>query len=181
MDPESQSERTSSALPTASATSSAASASSVAATSTASATSSASPASAVSEAEAEPETVLVRVPADPDYLAVIRSASAHVATKFGCTLSEVADLRLAVDEASGLLLRNTVGDQRDPAGDLECRFVLETSVLRVILSRQAQGVARPEDDDFGWTILSALVDDIIWRVDGPTVHVEIVKRRTAGS
>ena len=138
--------------------------------------------SAVSEAEAEPETVLVRVPADPDYLAVIRSASAHVATKFGCTLSEVADLRLAVDEASGLLLRHTVGDRRDPgAGDLECRFVLEPSVLRVILSRQAQDVARPADDDFGWTILSALVDDIVWHVDGPTVHVEIVKRRTAGS
>jgi len=169
MDPESQSERTSSAMSAASSVS-------------ASASSAASATSAVSEAEAEPETVLVRVPADPDYLAVIRSASAHVATKLGLTLSEVADLRLAVDEASGLLLRNTVGDRRDPgAGDLECRFVLEPSVLRVVLSRQAQGVARPEDDDFGWTILTALVDDIIWRVDGSTVHVEIVKRRTAGS
>ncbi|MEZ0110194.1 serine/threonine-protein kinase RsbW [Catenulispora sp. EB89] len=138
--------------------------------------------STVSEATAEPETVLVRVPADPDYLAVIRSASAHVATKFGCTLSEVADLRLAVDEASGLMLRHTVGDRRDPgAGDLECRFILAAAELRVVLSRQAQDVARPADDDFGWTILSALVDDIVWRVDGPTVHVEIVKRRTAGS
>ncbi|WP_194911594.1 ATP-binding protein [Catenulispora rubra] len=167
MDPESQPESTSSAVSAASASASA---------------SSTAPASAVSEAEPEPETVLVRVPADPDYLAVIRSASAHVATKFGCTLSEVADFRLAVDEACGLLLRHTVGDLRDPgAGDLECRFVLEPSVLRVVLSRQARDVARPADDDFGWTILSALVDDIIWRVDGPTVHVELVKRRTAGS
>jgi serine/threonine-protein kinase RsbW len=157
MDPESRSERTVSAASASSATSS------------------------VSAARAQPETVLVCVPADPDYLAVIRSASAHVATKFGCTLSEVADLRLAVDEACGLLLRHTVGAQPGPgAGDLECRFVLEDSVLRVVLSRQAQDVARPEDDEFGWTILSALVDDILWRVDGPTVHVEIVKRRTAG-
>lgn len=127
------------------------------------------------------ETVLLRVPADPDYLAVIRSASAHVATKFGCTLPEVSDLRLAVDEAGGLLLRHTVPQR--PAGgaaDLECRFVLEPEVLRVFLSLQAQDVAEPADDDFGWTILSALVDDIRWRAEGPTVRVEILKRRSAG-
>lgn len=131
--------------------------------------------------EAEPETVVVRVPADPDYLAVIRSASAHVATKLGCTLSEVADLRLAVDEACGLLLRHTVRDRHaDGAGDLEACFVLDGPALRVVLSRQARDAAPPESDEFGWTILGALVDDIVWRVEGPTVHVEIVKRRPDG-
>ena len=129
------------------------------------------------------ETVLIQVPADPDYLAVIRSASAYVATRFGCTLSEVADLRLAVDEASGLLLRNTVRDQQAAApagvGDLECRFVLADSTLRVVLGVQARDSVPPDDDDFGWTILSALVDDIVWRVEGSTVQVEILKRRGA--
>jgi anti-sigma regulatory factor (Ser/Thr protein kinase) len=128
-----------------------------------------------------PDVVLVRVPADPDYLAVIRSASAHVGTKFGCTLSEVADLRLAVDEACGLLLRCTVPEQRGGAsGDVECRFVLDGPALRVIISRQAQNAAPPQSDEFGWTILGALVDDIVWRVEGPIVHVEITKRRAAG-
>lgn len=131
--------------------------------------------------EAEPEAVVVRVPADPDYLAVIRSASAHVAMKFGCTLSEVADLRLAVDEACGLLLRHTVRDRRvDGAGDLDCRFVLDGPALRVVLSRQARDAAPPQSDEFGWTILGALVDDIAWRVEGPIVRVEIVKRRPPG-
>jgi len=132
------------------------------------------------DAPDEPETVLIRVPADPDYLAVIRSASAHVATKFGCTLSEVSDLRLAVDEACGLLLRHTVRDRKATGlGDLECRFVLDDSGLYALLSRQAHGAGTPQTDEFGWTILSALVDDIVWRVDGPTVCVEIVKRRAA--
>jgi serine/threonine-protein kinase RsbW len=135
-----------------------------------------------SRAEDEAEVVLIQVPADADYLAIIRSASAHVATKLGCTLSEVSDLRLAVDEACGLLLRHTVRD--GPAGrgdgDLECRFVLDGAVLRVVLSRQARGVAEPQNDEFGWTILSALVDDIVWRVEGPAVVVEIVKRRVHG-
>ncbi|ACU76016.1 putative anti-sigma regulatory factor, serine/threonine protein kinase [Catenulispora acidiphila DSM 44928] len=137
------------------------------------------------EAGTEAETVVIQVPADADYLPIIRSASAHVATKLGCTLSEVADLRLAVDEACGLLLRHTVrdGDATDGAnsvGDLVCRFILEGSSLRAVLSRQARNVASPQSDEFGWTILSALVDDIVWRVDGPTVHVEILKRRTGG-
>ena len=136
-------------------------------------------------AEAGTETVLIQVPADADYLPVIRSASAHVATKAGCTLSEVADLRLAVDEACGLLLRHTVRVKQPAigaggAGDLVCRFALDGTSLRVVLSRDARNVAAPQDDEFGWTILSALVDDIRWRVDGPTVHVEILKRRTAG-
>ncbi|WP_370378867.1 ATP-binding protein [Catenulispora sp. GAS73] len=129
------------------------------------------------------ETVLIRVPADPDYLAVIRSAAAHVATRFGLPLPEVADLRLAVDEACGLLLRHTVRD--GPAvdgagvGDLECRFVLDASTLRVVLGRRARNSAPPQSDEFGWAILSALVDDIIWRTEGSTVQVEILKRRAA--
>jgi serine/threonine-protein kinase RsbW len=132
--------------------------------------------------EAEAETVVIQVPADADYLGVIRSAAAHVATKAGCTLPEVADLRLAVDEACNLLLRHTVPDRRtEGPGDLECRFVLEGSTLRVVLGLRAGDVERPDDDDFGWTILAALVDDIVWRVDGPVVQVEIIKHRAAGS
>jgi serine/threonine-protein kinase RsbW len=127
------------------------------------------------------EAVLIRVPPDAGYLAIVRSASAHIATKLGCTLSEVADLRLAVDEACNLLLRHTVRDWRaDGTGDLECRFVLDGSGLRVVLDIQVLDAERPEDDGFGWTILSALVDDIVWHVEGSTVHVEIVKRHVAG-
>lgn len=137
------------------------------------------------------ETVLIQVPADADYLAVVRSASAHIATRLGCTLAEVADLRLAVDEACGLLLRHTHQDQdqdhdRQPgaddgvgAGDLECRFLLDGSALHVVVSRRARHTAPPQSDEFGWTILGALVDDIIWRVEGPTVHVELLKRSRA--
>ena len=146
------------------------------------------------QAGALAETVMIQVPADPDYLPVIRSASAHLATRLGCTLPEVADVRLAVDEAGGLLLRHTVRELRTadgaaaadaagadgPDGDLECRFVLDGSSLRVVLSLQARDVAAPRKDEFGWTILSALVDDIVWRVEGTAVRVEILKRRAAG-
>jgi serine/threonine-protein kinase RsbW len=131
---------------------------------------------------AEAETVVIQVPADADYLGVIRSAAAHVASKAGCTLPEVADLRLAVDEACNLLLRHTVPDRRaDGPGGLECRFVLDGSGLRVVLGVRAGEADRPDGDDFGWTILAALVDDIVWRVEGPVVQIEILKHRAAGS
>lgn len=135
-------------------------------------------------AELETDSVVVRVPADADYLPVIRSASAHVAAKAGCTLPEVADLRLAVDEACGLLLRYTIRDRQVPGGfnrggDLACRFILDGGAVRVVLSREARNAAAPQNGDFGWTILSALVDDIVWRVDGPTVSVEIAKLHAA--
>lgn len=130
---------------------------------------------------AEAETVLIRVPADPDYLGIIRAAAAHVGTMLGCTLSEVSDLRLAVDEASGLLLRHTVRAPRaDGGGDLHCQFALDGTALSVVLSLRAYDAQWPDDDEFGWTILTALVDDIAWRVDGPSVRVEILKRRPVG-
>ena len=132
--------------------------------------------------------ILISVPADPDYLAVIRSASAQVGTKLGWTLSDVADLRLAVDEACGLLLRHTsrvpprsADDGYDDYGNnLECRFIVESSTVRITLSVHAERFTAPEADGFGWTILTALVDDISWRADGSTVRVEILKRHTAG-
>lgn len=139
------------------------------------------PEQALPPAENAAAAVLIQVPAEAGYLDIIRSASAHVATKAGCTLPEVADLRLAVDEAGGLLLRYTVRDwSAGHVPDLECRFVLGQAELRVVLSVPALDAVRPDPDEFGWTILSALVDDIDWRTDGATVRVEILKRRTAG-
>jgi serine/threonine-protein kinase RsbW len=124
--------------------------------------------------------VLISVPADPDYLPIIRSASAQVGAKLGGTLSEVSDLRLAVEEACVLLLQHT---SRVPDGEdednLECRFVLGPATLRVALRVRADAFTRPEADGFGWTILTALVDDISWRADGSTVQVEILKRHGA--
>jgi hypothetical protein len=57
---------------------------------------------------------------------------------------------------------------------------VDGAVLRVVLGRQARSIAEPQNDEFGWTILSALVDDIVWRVDGSAVRVEILKRRVGG-
>ncbi|MFL6114375.1 MAG: ATP-binding protein [Catenulispora sp.] len=129
----------------------------------------------------EPDSVLIQVPADPDYLPILRAASANLGAKLGCTLSEIADLRLAVDEACGLLLRKGI---RPPGGTgadhIVARFTVDAAGLRIALATEAAGFTSPDTDEFGWTILTALVDELSWRVDGSTVHVEILKRQAAG-
>src|SRR6478735_3271011 len=53
------------------------------------------------------DTVDLRVPADPAYLAVLRTATAGLAARLDLTLDEIEDLRIAVDEACALLLEHT--------------------------------------------------------------------------
>jgi serine/threonine-protein kinase RsbW len=126
-------------------------------------------------------TVAVSVPADPDYLAVVRSACAQVGAKLGWDLAEVSDLRLAVDEACGLLLRHAIAARSDEEdANLRCLFTISASTLRVTVSLRAEDFAPPDTQEFGWTIVTALVDSFTWRNDGPSAHVEIVKNRTAG-
>lgn len=138
------------------------------------------------------ETVLLSVPADPDYLAVVRSACAQVGTKLGCSISEVSDLRLAVDEICGLLLRRAgtrwatglsaaaPGTTGTIVGNLECRFLITDSDLRIVIGVEAGDFVPPTGDDFGWAIVTALVDDIRWHVEGPMVRVELLKHRPTG-
>jgi hypothetical protein len=139
------------------------------------------------------ETVLLSVPADPDYLAVVRSGCAQVGTKLGYSLTEVSDLRLAVDEICGLLLRragarwagglageSVPGLEGTVDGNLECRFLITESELRVVVGVEVGEFVPPTGEDFGWAIVTALVDDIRWHVEGLVVRVEILKRRPVG-
>ena len=126
--------------------------------------------------------VVIAIPARPEYLTLLRVACAHVAPLLGCTLAETADLRLAVDEASGFLVRNCI---TPPAGDgkpdnLTAAFVVDGSTLHITLEREAEVFLPPDGEEFGWAILTALLDDCAWCVEGSTARVEIRKQRAEG-
>lgn len=128
-----------------------------------------------------PATVTIRIPADPEYLPLLRAACGQLAPRLGCTLAEIADLRLAVDEACGLLLRNCLILNRGSVEDgLTAVFVIDGGTLRITVGMPADAFATPDDDEFGWTILNALVDGFRWKVEGSTVQVEILKKNAAG-
>lgn len=125
--------------------------------------------------------IAVRVPLRPEYVGILRAACAQLAPLLGCGPAEIADLRLAVDEASGLLLRNCVWLGNGPEQDcLAATFTVEGPALNITLATEADASIAPDDGEFGWAILTALVDEFTWRVEGSTVRVEIRKLRADG-
>jgi serine/threonine-protein kinase RsbW len=100
------------------------------------------------------DTVDLRVPADPAYLAVIRTATAGLAARLDLTLDEIEDLRIAVDEACGLLL-----DHRShPGEEVHAAFTIHPGMLEVVMSGPTRSL--PERGSFAWTVLEALVGQV---------------------
>ena len=93
------------------------------------------------------------VPADPAYLAVLRTASAGMAARLDLDLDEIEDLRIAVDEACTLLLHGA-----DPADRLRSVFVLGEDWLQVEVSGPAATLPPPES--IAWAVLEALVGEV---------------------
>jgi serine/threonine-protein kinase RsbW len=100
------------------------------------------------------DTVHLRVPADPAYLAVIRTATAGLAARLDLTLDEIEDLRIAVDEACGLLLDH----QTHPGAELLAAFTLHPNALDVLV--QGPMVTLPRRSSFAWSVLEALVGQV---------------------
>ena len=100
------------------------------------------------------DSVELRVPADPAYLAVIRTAAAGLAARLDLTLDEIEDLRIAVDEACALLL----DQNRLPGASLTTVFTSHDGTLQV----EVCGPARPLPDrtSFAWAVLEALVGNV---------------------
>ena len=109
---------------------------------------------AVSRGTAPVDSVELRVPADPAYLAVVRTAAAGLAARLGLTRDEIEDLRIAVDEACALLL-----DHRCHAGR---HLVAVFTVLPDRLDVNVHGPATflPEHSSFAWAVLEALVGGV---------------------
>lgn len=119
--------------------------------------------------------VVVSVPADKTYVVLIRSAISHLGARLGFTVAEITDLRLAVDEACGLLLAPDEGLLVTGAS-LRCRFEEMADGLRVTVSAAVTADSHPDTEGFGWSVLSALVDGLTWSMLDGTGYVELVKR-----
>ena len=101
------------------------------------------------------DTVDLEVPADPAYLAVVRTATAGLATRLEFTLDEIDDLRIAVEEAAVQLLRHARGERLEldicgtPAG-VEVRLAADVVSEEPVIDQAS----------FSWAILSALADEL---------------------
>jgi len=112
------------------------------------------------EDEAEPgidrrAQVELRLPAEGVYATIVRTTAAGLAARLDFTIDEIEDLRIAIGEASALVM-----PQADPDADLMCRFLLGAGSITIELETAA--VHEPEVDraSFAWQVLETLAEDV---------------------
>jgi serine/threonine-protein kinase RsbW len=122
--------------------------------------------------EESEDRVTIRMPAEGAYLSVLRTATAGLAARLDFTLDEIEDLRIAVDEACGLLL-----SQAAPEATLDCGFTLAEDSMTIAVSVVSQRAQLPSRDTFAWTVLSALAGSVdAWA--GPGSKLTVMLRKT---
>jgi serine/threonine-protein kinase RsbW len=122
------------------------------------------------------DSVELRVPADPAYLAVIRTAAAGLAARLDLTLDEIEDLRIAVDEACAMLLAIAIR-----GAELACRFAVTEDALTVEVSvTTVRGARLPAESSFAWKVLTALTTSASAETSGQRATIRLLTRRTEG-
>ena len=127
------------------------------------------------DADADTDTVELTVPADPAYVSVLRTVTASLAARRDFTLDEIDDLRIAVDEASALLL-----PLAGPGAQLTAVFGGSARELRVtvsISSPSSVSVAALDTSSFAWMVLAALTDSVETRTEVGRLALVLVKAR----
>ena len=119
------------------------------------------------------DIVSVRLPATAAYLTVLRTTTASLAARLDFTLDEIEDLRIAVDEASCLLL----ADAR-PDTELTSDFELGGDSISVTVSALTKEGRGPARDSFAWTVLAALAGQVdAWTDPDGRQSISLVKHR----
>jgi len=99
-------------------------------------------------------TIDLAVPAEPEYVGLIRSTAAHIAAHADLTIDAIDDLRLAVDEAFAVLIAH-----KPQSGVVSIQFKIQAKRLDIELTGPA-GSPPPDKSSFAWTVLSALVHEV---------------------
>lgn len=132
------------------------------------------------------DVVVLVVPADGSYLAVLRTATAGLAARLQFTLDEIEDLRIAVDEACAMLLavagRGTGGTGttgRGEPAELTCEFEVTPTALSISVGVSVQGTATlPGNQSFSWQVLTALAGEVTADSSPGRAVIRLMKRRT---
>jgi serine/threonine-protein kinase RsbW len=119
------------------------------------------------------DVVLLTVPADSTYLAVLRTATAGLAARLQFALDEIEDLRIAVDEACAMLL--AIASRHT---ELDCRFAVTEDALTVEVSASTvPGALLPAESTFAWKVLTQLTTEASSAVTGGRATIRLLTRR----
>ncbi len=94
------------------------------------------------------------MPADGAYVSVLRTTTAGLAARLDFPIDDIEDLRIAVGEASAMVL-----PEADEVSDLRCEFYMAPGNLTVRVGVEAAAPKPPDYDSFAWQVLSTLASD----------------------
>jgi serine/threonine-protein kinase RsbW len=121
--------------------------------------------------------VRVSVPARADFVHVLRAVISSVASRIDMTFDVIEEVRIAVDEASTILLGVTQGD-----ATLELTIEVALDDLTVTLTTpgdhagwSAEGVR----SSWPWRVMTGLCDDVELETSDRGASIRFVKRRGA--
>jgi len=118
----------------------------------------------------------VRLPADGAYVAVLRMATAGLAARLDFTLDDIEDLRMAVGEASAILLEGA-----RPGGRLIARFRLKPGRIEVEVSVDAVNPSQPDTSSFAWQVLTSTAADVRAEAGDDVLRIGLAVNSTTSS
>ncbi|HEX2149301.1 MAG TPA: ATP-binding protein [Actinomycetota bacterium] len=115
--------------------------------------------------------IKVSLPAQPEFLHVLRSVVASAAASMDFTIDTIDDLRLVVDEACGQVL-----ELSPDSAVLTLTIGLGDGSMELTVSGDGSPPNAPQNvkDSMAWTILSALSDSVKLE-DGGLPSVRLIK------
>jgi hypothetical protein len=107
-------------------------------------------------------TVSLAIPAKPDYVVLARLALSAVCRLSPLTPEEVADLKLAITEASNYLMggerRQTSRDEGNGRGRLTFKFDLADDSIELCVSGEEMPTVSAEERELSIALIKATVD-----------------------
>ncbi|MBA2956641.1 anti-sigma factor [Nocardioides sp. MAH-18] len=98
--------------------------------------------------------VELRLPADGAYASVLRTTTAGLAARLDFPIDDIEDLRMAVGEATAMVLGDAVA-----GSDVVGRFYQRSGELTVSLTAQVSGPTKLDYDSFAWQVLTTLASE----------------------
>ena len=118
----------------------------------------------------------VRLPADSAYVAVLRMATAGIAARLDFTLDDIEDLRMAVGEASAMLL-----ERARPGGRMIARYHLGDARIEVQISADAVNPTLPDVNSFAWQVLTTTASDVHAEAGDDVLSISLAVTSTTSS
>ncbi|MFZ5974560.1 MAG: hypothetical protein ACOYU3_04010 [Bacillota bacterium] len=124
------------------------------------------------------DSVTLRIPAQPEYLLVVRLTAAGLANRMGFNVEEIEDVKAAVAEACIMLM-----NQPWAIDGITLDFILSKDTFQATAKAQGEAsktMEEPENDnDLSRYLLQALMDDATVQSENGFIHSISIQKRAS--